>query len=246
MPQELNCPYTNHYARMGNVLPDWEAPAPVWRLDPNQMQWLPADRDARILDAGCGWGFLLCALWRAGYRNLVGLDMDSGQVKSARSASAGRIPIHCSRAATFLWDSPAAYDAILLMDVIEHVPSGDSADLLAAIYSALRPGGRLVVRTPNMASLAASYSRYMDVTHVAGFTEWSLVQLLESAGFGRIALTEDDRGWNSRQWRPWAPLRGLAVRSLLNYLFHRLIYAARAQQPLPTRFGFNLEAVAWK
>ena len=97
-----------------------------------------------------------------------------------------------------------------------------------------------------MASLLAAFSRYLDVTHFIGFTEFSLVQCLELAAFEDPRLLRDPTGWQPGAWRPWAPFRGLGLRWLLNVFIHKFVYAARSQRPRPTRFAYNLEVYADK
>ncbi len=43
-------------------------------------QILPADKGARLLDIGCGFGNLLYGMREAGYRNIQGIDMDGEAV----------------------------------------------------------------------------------------------------------------------------------------------------------------------
>jgi len=75
------------------------------------------------------------------------------------------------------------FDVIVLFDVIEHFSPEEQREVVSAIFSSLSPGGRVIIRTPNMASLLGTYSRYLDLTHYLGFTEFSLYQLLRQCGF---------------------------------------------------------------
>lgn len=233
--------YSAHYARMGNLIPDWvEA-----ERDPSRYRmkspWLPVDREARILDFGCGWGGLLLQLWCTGYRNLDGVEVSESQFAVAQRQAAGRVRLYLADGQDFLGSASWKYDVVILSDVIEHVPASETQDLLTRIRGGLREGGRIVVRTPNMSSLLASYSRYIDRTHVCGFTEYSLMQFLDGAGFGNHRFTKDDWGLSLRGWRPWAPWRGTGLIGLANHCLHEALYRLREQKPRPKRFGYNLE-----
>ena len=46
---------------------------------------LPEDKNAKILDVGCGRGYLLMTLKKLGYKNIQGVDVDKGQIEGARS-----------------------------------------------------------------------------------------------------------------------------------------------------------------
>lgn len=147
---------------------------------------LPAGRDARILELGCGFGHLLRFLRERGYTQVVGVELDADLAATA-SARAG-VPVHCGDARRFLEKGEQRYDVILAFDIIEHFSLDDAARLARAMRAALVDGGRAILRTPNMANVFGVYSRYMDLTHQTGFTEQSLAQLLRSAGFERTEL----------------------------------------------------------
>ena len=46
---------------------------------------------------------------------------------------------------------------------------------------------QIIVQTPNMASLGAGFSRYIELTHVTGFSENSSVEMLELTGFDKVS-----------------------------------------------------------
>lgn len=233
--------YHEHYARMQNAAADWEGASKNPAAFASRRPWLPASKDARILDVGCGWGHQLLELWCAGYKNVSGVDHSPGQAEAARKAAGGRVEIHCGDGQEFLRAHEGHFDVIVLNDVLEHVPLDKNREFLARLRAALRPSGVLVVRTPNMSSLLAAHSRYIDITHLTGFTEASLVQLLEQEGFTDHRFYAFEREWRLYLWRPWAPLRGVPLKAALNTWLHRTLYWLRGQKPAPTQFGANLE-----
>lgn len=237
--------YERHFARV-NTPPDWDAgernPASLAFDKP----WLPADKNCRVLDVGCGWGHLLMRMWCLGYRNIEGIDISEGQLKVCRQQAGERVEVQCVDAVQLLADKETEYDLILFHDVVEHLHEDELWPMLAAIKKALRPGGRMVMRTGNMTSIFAAYSRYIDMTHTRGFTEHNIQQLLDMAGFENHSLVPDEWGWQPRAWRPWAPWRGLGLRGLLNHWLHRALYYLRGESPRPRIFGGNLEVYTHK
>jgi 2-polyprenyl-3-methyl-5-hydroxy-6-metoxy-1,4-benzoquinol methylase len=85
-----------------------------------------------------------------------------------------------------------AYDLILLLDVLEHLP--DSLETLRRLTKLLAPGGHVIVSLPNVAHLSISgpllFRRrfayqdagILDRTHLRFFVEDTAVALLNDAG----------------------------------------------------------------
>jgi SAM-dependent methyltransferase len=142
-----------------------------------------ADRlptSGRALDVGCGHGFTLQALASSGY-DANGIDASEDQVAEARTAGL-RAEVN-SDLATWANGHEGTYDLVTMYDVLEHVPVNAQLDFLEGAYRVLKPGGSLLIQTPNAASPAASFVRYVDWTHTSSFTTTSLMPLLQSVGF---------------------------------------------------------------
>jgi len=168
--------------------------------------WLDGlERGSKVLDLGCGTGFLLA--WLTTKPNIVsiGVDVSPQQVRLARSYLP-ETEVYCADGLGFLKERVNTFSAILCFDVLEHIPELDSCyEWVVAARAALKPGGFFVCRVPNAANLLGCYSRHKDLTHVRSFTRTSIIQLLEVGGFeeyhvlccrpkhlsGRIRLTAE-------------------------------------------------------
>jgi len=89
-----------------------------------------------------------------------------------------------------LYSSEASFEAIIALDFVEHFAKDEQIPLFEAIRGALRPGGRLIIETPNGEGLFASQVIYGDLTHLTIFSEGSLTQLLRLLGFEHIEFHE--------------------------------------------------------
>jgi 2-polyprenyl-3-methyl-5-hydroxy-6-metoxy-1,4-benzoquinol methylase len=152
---------------------------------------LPQDREARILDLGCGHGAFLYFLSRAGYTHIAGVDTSSEQIELAHRLGIPQAEMGCI--AEFLGGrEDQSVDAILLMDVIEHLTRQELFDLLDDVYRVLAPGGICLVHAPNAEGIHGMRIRYGDLTHEAAFTASSASQIFRCIGFRAVQAYEDN------------------------------------------------------
>ncbi len=155
--------------------------------------WLPADRHARILDAGCGEGALLSFLRDRGYDRLDGFDLSPENVAICRAQG---LEFVREADALRLAEMAGEYDLILSLDLLEHLPKDAAVGFLEGARLRLAPGGALVIQTPNMGYVLAAYHRYNDLTHQFGISEISGRVLFRAAGFADGAV-EIRAAWNA-------------------------------------------------
>lgn len=234
--------YSTHYQRMGN-----STNADSWaQIDARDhyRPWMHAlPTTARILDCGCGYGFVLQNLAWLGFTNLHGIELVPELLAAARQNLPESVIVAQADAFNWLPMHQNEFDVIIINDVLEHIPRTQTIDFLRLIHDALRPGGIIHIRVPNMGTLLASYSMYLDSTHVTGFTDFSLMQALDLAGFSRHQVGSTRLPIHLWPIRPLKILKRLASNSvyLLNSLTHRIFYFIRQQHPVPAYFGMNLE-----
>lgn len=239
--------YDKHFVRMRNELPNWEEAEKNPRRHINIQSWYPEDKNARILDFGCGWGHQLISLWCAGYKNVKGVDISQEQIDMASKAANGRIELLCKNGLDYLQENQNAFDVIIMNDIIEHFDCRESEILLKGVYRSLAKGGRVIIRTPNMSSILSAYSRHIDYTHVNGFTEFSIQQLLDKCGFEGHKLILDPWKSNLTLSHFWRMLRvSYLVKPFLNHCLHKFIYWLRNQTPSPTVFASNFTVYSFK
>lgn len=149
--------------------------------------FLPEDKKARMLDVACGAGHFLYFLQnKKGYCNSEGIDISEEQINFAKKM--GLSNLHCGDFLRYLCKHPNSYDLITAHHVIEHLKKEEVLDLLDAIKTSLRPEGRIIISTGNVASLFGASHICSDFTHEFGYTPRSLRQLLQATGFEELTL----------------------------------------------------------
>jgi SAM-dependent methyltransferase len=150
-------------------------------------RWLPKDKDAVCLDLGCGPGNVLYLLRLEGYQNVRGVDISREQVEVARQICPN---VEQADVRDYLRQFRAHFDLITAFDLIEHFHKDELCNLLDAICYALKPGGILVIQTPNAESPWGLMHRYHDFTHELAFDPHSLEHVLGIAGFTDFEISE--------------------------------------------------------
>lgn len=152
--------------------------------------YLPEDRDARILDLGCGYGALLHALRCRGYKNLEGVDASAEQVEAA--GNLGVEEVIRGEASEHLRGLPdESRQVILAIDLLEHLGRGDAVALAEESRRVLTSEGNFVVHVPNALGPFGPAVRWADLTHEIAFTSESARQMLRIAGFSHVEVDPD-------------------------------------------------------
>lgn len=152
------------------------------------LDYLPESDGGALLDIGCFAGSFLSMVPRYRFERQLGVDILPEQIEYATHHYA--TPFRSFRAVpniTSLGDVGAPFDAITLIEVIEHLRREEIVGLFDQLDHALAPGGRLIVTTPNYAScwpvLEAVLNRVSDVSydeqHITRFHYFNFEQKLQ-------------------------------------------------------------------
>ena len=140
-----------------------------------------------LLDIGCGAGFFLHCAKERGW-NCHGLEILPEYIKFAQENFA-LDNIRLESLDDSLSYDTNTFDVITLWDLIEHLRN--PLDCLKRIHHAMKPGGLLVMWTPNVKNavfLKENWVGYETLQHFYFFSRDSLNQMLEKAGFKIVHL----------------------------------------------------------
>lgn len=165
------------------------------QFDLNYGNFMPRQKEARILDVGCGTGHFLYYLVKKGYDNYLGIDLSPQQVDFCRKNVSGQVKM--ADAFKFLKAQKNMYDVIIANDLLEHIPKEEVVNFLKLVRRGLKNEGCFLMKTPNLGNPFAVYLRYKDFTHEAGLSDKSLYQVLWMAGFRDIQILPYKTYFNS-------------------------------------------------
>jgi 2-polyprenyl-3-methyl-5-hydroxy-6-metoxy-1,4-benzoquinol methylase len=196
--------YTRYYPRSSFDLDAWSPPEESDGFDAwwhgrraNAFRWVP--RNVRVLDIGCGFGESL------GYHRARGCDAHGVEADANILRVAER---HGLQVRHGLFDAahyaPASFDVVTLDQVLEHV--SEPGRVLRGIHQVLRPGGLLVLSTPNADGWGAKlfggrWIHWHAPYHLQFFSHDSMQRIAEEAGFSlERHVTVSPAAWLGFQW----------------------------------------------
>jgi 2-polyprenyl-3-methyl-5-hydroxy-6-metoxy-1,4-benzoquinol methylase len=175
--------------------------------DPLYAYLLDQLTPGRLLDIGSGRGRFLQAARARGFE-VLGVDGDAASVEYSSAQGA---PAVCEDVWKYLEDQDETYDVISAIHFVEHFEPADTSRLIAGMAELLRPGGTLVLVTPNFRDWRiASEVFWLDPTHVRPYPLLLLEQMVEAVGLTPVLSTTRsllEVGLKTKAVRPFMRLR---------------------------------------
>jgi 2-polyprenyl-3-methyl-5-hydroxy-6-metoxy-1,4-benzoquinol methylase len=171
--------------------------ARLLRLGPERRRFASAYLDLEapgsLLDVGCGSGEFAASMRRGGW-TVRGTDFDPSAAASARQLHGVTVDIGDLREIQY---GDESFDAITARHVIEHVR--DPLGFLTECWRLLKPGGKLVLTTPNAGSLGHRYfgSRWRGLEqprHLFVFDATAMGALFLGAGIETVDVFTSAQG----------------------------------------------------
>ena len=138
----------------------------------------------KVMELGCGHGSFVSLLNQSGF-DAFGIEMSPWVVEFGKKTF--KVPVFLGPIEN-LQISPGSLDAIVLMDVLEHLP--DPVETIAVCLKLLVPNGIILIQTPQFregttyTSLKMAQSRFIEMLipkeHLYLFSKNSIIQLFKT------------------------------------------------------------------
>lgn len=196
------------YPRIIEERKSWPVLYHLSPLRENIVEWLPMDKDRKVLEVGSGCGAITGALARkAGEVTCVDLSRKRSMINAYRHMDCGNVTIHVGNFQDIEPDLPCDYDYICLIGVFEYGQAYiDSEtpyeDFLRIIGKHIKNNGRIVIAIENKLGLKywagckedhlgtwfSSLEDYPEGGVVRTFTRDGLVKVAEKCGFSDVSV----------------------------------------------------------
>lgn len=161
------------------------------------LDYLDIQPGERVLECGCGLGFILEILSQLYDIQLTGLDYSTARLNRAQSELHKRVPLAAGDILRLPYPDQT-FDKIVLSEVLEHLP--DDLGGLREVQRVLKPGGVVAITVPHhrypllwdpinwtrerlgLAPIRSGFFGGLWTDHVRLYTQSELVELVQNAG----------------------------------------------------------------
>lgn len=200
---------------------------PLHQINPLRLDWIDsicAVAGQTALDVGCGGGILADSLARKGAQ-VLGIDLSTKALRVAQlhalEAQTMGVTYREVSAEALAAESPASFDVVTCMEMLEHVP--DPASVVRACASLVKPGGWVFFSTLNRSPKSFLYAivgaEYVLNLLPRGTHEYAkMIRPSELAAYCRAAGL-GVRQTKGMDYNPLTRRYAMVDRTSVNYLF---------------------------
>jgi SAM-dependent methyltransferase len=153
----------------------------------NALERSAVSKNAAILDAGCGTGGLLEALYAAGYQNISGIDLSENAIRFCQQK---QLPVTQQDIRNIGEHfPPASFDAIISNDVLCYLNHAEQEKVMESFARLLKEQGLLIMNLPAMKAFKGMHDQSVG-----------LLQRFEATDLARISTTKNLVLLQKRHW----------------------------------------------
>lgn len=151
-----------------------------WGIKDALKNKLKIPTDAKIIEIGCGLGYLTYSLQKSGFHSAFGLDISQEAVQKAKN-TLGDYYI-CADLFEYVKTNKGSFDIVILTEVIEHVEN--PMEFISSLLLLLKDTGTIIMTTPNKSFFPdkAVWNTDLPPVHCWWFSEDSIHYMAKSLG----------------------------------------------------------------
>lgn len=180
----------------------------------------------KVLDAACGSGVLTNLIAERDVVQITGVDFSEASIIFCREKYSRQNLDFIKLDLQQKYFAEHSFDKIVMLEVIEHLSPDTAETVLRNLLFYLKPGGSLIISTPNNKSLWPVIEFMLDTfrltpkmkdeQHVKLYSRKTLKYLMEKAGF-MVAKSE-----LSHFVAPWISFLGLIVSEKMDHIENKI------------------------
>jgi len=137
----------------------------------------------RVLDIGCGYGWLELWCLNNEVKQVVGIEPRQSALETAVRylPTTDRLVLKVADALSLPFDD-CSFDTVICLEVMEHLPKGTELKLLSEVQRVLIPGGILYLSTPFRSTIATLLDPAWWLVRHRHYTMEQVISLIFKAG----------------------------------------------------------------
>ena len=171
----------------------------IRQYDMEFLAFADADVGMSVLEVGCGTGIFSRYLREKGFTDVVCLDMDERLAPVLADLAPFQVIFEDAEAYAASISGKRTFDLIVMHDVLEHLPLTKACSMFKAFHDALAPGGRIVIRLPNMSSPWGARFFYGSFEHVTAFSPDRIREFANMTAFRVVKMAGQKTGKRRKQ-----------------------------------------------
>jgi len=171
----------------------------IRQYDIEFLAFTKAESSMSVLEIGCGTGIFSRYLRHKGFTDVVCLDLDKRLAPVLADLDTFQVVFEEAETYVASISGKRTFDLIVMQDVLEHIPIEKACSLFKAFHAALAPGGRILIRVPNLSSPWGARLYYGDFEHVTPFSPDRVLQFASITGFQVAGMTGQKTGKRRKQ-----------------------------------------------
>jgi 2-polyprenyl-3-methyl-5-hydroxy-6-metoxy-1,4-benzoquinol methylase len=140
------------------------------------------NKNVKILEIGCGNGFILNKLYKMGYKNVYGVEPSTDAVNKANEIIKKNISVSILKENIY---KPRIFDLIFFFQTLDHIPNPNNFLMMCNKY--LKNGGSILAFNHNVNSISSLILRekspIIDIEHTYLYSFQTMKKIFEKNGF---------------------------------------------------------------